>query len=289
MKNGFGLLVVVGLILASMSASADPKRISFPEDHASKFTFYSVHNRPDNGQVRHLFANQIAVESAKKGTAFANGSVFLIEIYKAKVDAEGKPIAGADGLWEKGEPVTINLMEKRAGWGDEHPQEIRNSDWNYAVFTPAKTHRDGVDEKTCLVCHKPLTTIDYVFSYDELVAKVAGVPMIKGEAMIAGMAGDVARGKSLFTRCSNCHSADATGRHKVGPNLAGVVGRQAGDAAGYMFSPGLKALGKNWDDTNLDAWLASPQSVVQRTKMAFPGFAKAQDRADVIAYLKTVK
>jgi cytochrome c len=127
-----------------------------------------------------------------------------------------------------------------------------------------------------------------VLSWDELVVKVRGaVPTVTAGAPPTS-AGDVDRGKALFTRCTNCHTADKTGKHKVGPNLGGVVGRPAGKAPGFAYSPALQGINATWDEAKLDAWLAGPQKVASGTRMVFPGFAQGQDRADLIAYLKTL-
>jgi cytochrome c len=105
-----------------------------------------------------------------------------------------------------------------------------------------------------------------------------------------GLAGDADRGKTLFQRCTNCHTADANARAKVGPGLFGIAGRQVASAQGFAYSASLKSLAAQpWSDERLERWLAGPRVMATDTKMVFPGFAKAQDRADVIAYLKTLK
>ncbi|GIX18021.1 MAG: hypothetical protein KatS3mg119_2207 [Rhodothalassiaceae bacterium] len=100
-----------------------------------------------------------------------------------------------------------------------------------------------------------------------------------------GPAGDPARGEQLFKRCRACHSVEP-GRNKIGPSLYGVVGRKAGTAPGYAYSPALK--GAEWVLTEemLDKWIAGPKKVLPGTKMIFPGLPNPQDRADVIAFLK---
>lgn len=181
-------------------------------------------------------------------------------------------------------------MQTGPGWGDEHPAEIRNDDWNYATFSPAKTHNPTMVEKPCLECHKALPEAQYVFSYDELVAKVRGVPRIDAEPVRIGVVGVVDRGKTLFQRCTNCHSTDPSGRPKVGPNLVGIAGRQVASTQGFAYSASLKSLAAQpWSDERLERWLAGLRVMASDTKMVFPGFPKAQDRADVIAYLKTLK
>ncbi len=97
--------------------------------------------------------------------------------------------------------------------------------------------------------------------------------------------GDPVKGKQVFALCSGCHVL--TGDSYGGPALAGVVGRKAGGVAGFSYSDALKASGIVWTDKTLDSFLADPSKAVPGTAM-FANVPDAQDRADVIAYLKTV-
>ncbi len=106
------------------------------------------------------------------------------------------------------------------------------------------------------------------------VAQAAGAP-----------AGDAARGKTVFARCAVCHDLN-TGVIRIGPSLKGVVGRKAGTFANFSYSPGMKGKGVTWGPDTLDQFLIAPMKYVPGTRMAFPGLSNAQDRADVIAYLK---
>ncbi len=105
----------------------------------------------------------------------------------------------------------------------------------------------------------------------------------------AGLAaGDSAAGQQFFaTHCGACH-ATAPGVNKVGPSLAGVVGRKSGSGPGYNYSPALKAANITWDENSLDKWLQSPTGDVHGAKM-FLTVPQAADRENVIAYLKTLK
>ena len=101
-------------------------------------------------------------------------------------------------------------------------------------------------------------------------------------------AGDPAAGKSVFNRCSACHSTDA-GANKIGPSLAGIVGRKSGSAPGFHYSPAMETAGITWDAAELDKFLTSPKDDVHGTKMAFPGVADQVQRQNLIAYLETLK
>ena len=100
-------------------------------------------------------------------------------------------------------------------------------------------------------------------------------------------AADAAKGKKLFTKCKACHNVDAP-KNKVGPHLVGIVGRTAGTADGYTkYSKAIKDSGIVWDEANLDKWLTNPKGMYPKTKMIYPGLKSADDRANVIEYLKT--
>jgi cytochrome c len=101
--------------------------------------------------------------------------------------------------------------------------------------------------------------------------------------------GDVAKGEKAFKKCLPCHSvADKT--NKMGPYLTGVVGRPVASVENYQYSPAMKeyaALTKAWDEPALNVYLENPKAAVPKTKMVFPGLKKPDERADLIAYLKT--
>ena len=101
-------------------------------------------------------------------------------------------------------------------------------------------------------------------------------------------AADPARGEAVAKKCAACHSFEQGGPNKVGPNLWDIVGRQAGAHEGYAFSDAIKGLGKPWGYEELDAFLATPKAFAPGTKMTFPGLRKPEDRADAIAYLRTL-
>ena len=112
-----------------------------------------------------------------------------------------------------------------------------------------------------------------------------------GMAVIAGLTGsaradgDAANGEKIFAKCKACHTVEA-GKNKVGPSLAGVVGRKSGMAPGFNYSDAMKNAGLTWDEATLNTYLTNPRKLVPGTKMAFPGLPQEQDRLDVIAYLK---
>ena len=143
-------------------------RVAFPENYKSTFTKYHTINFPATRQVRYYFANPAAVQAAKAGKDLPNGSVLFAEVYSAKLDADKKPVTGADGFFVPDQLIFYTAMARDAGWGKEIPDMLRNDEWNYAVFTTAKQHRPGVNQAECLACHKPLDKSSYTFTLKEL-------------------------------------------------------------------------------------------------------------------------
>jgi cytochrome c len=117
------------------------------------------------------------------------------------------------------------------------------------------------------------------------------IPFILAAAFLAqaASAADPAKGKAVFqSTCAMCHS-DVAGKNGIGPSLFGVPGRKAGSEPGFKYSPAMTKAGIAWTPENLDAFVASPQTVVHGTAMPFGGLKDAAKRADLVAYLGTLK
>jgi len=117
----------------------------------------------------------------------------------------------------------------------------------------------------------------------EPAAKAAPVEPISGLLASA----DTAKGQEIAKKCAACHSFGKGEKAKVGPNLYGVVGGPTAHMEGFNYDDAIKNLKTTWTYENINHFIDNPKGFAPGTKMTFPGLPKAQDRADVIAWLRT--
>lgn len=117
--------------------------------------------------------------------------------------------------------------------------------------------------------------------------KISGAALALALLAGAAQAQDAAEGEKVFRKCRACHVIE-DGKNRVGPHLYQVFGREVAAVDGFRYSSAMEAWGegKVWDDALMAEYLEKPRSVVKGTKMAFAGLRKAEDIANVIAYIK---
>ncbi len=103
----------------------------------------------------------------------------------------------------------------------------------------------------------------------------------------APSAARIESGRRLFARCAGCHQVGPNAGNVFGPQLNGVLGREAGGVAGYAYSPALKASTLVWDERNLAAFIRDSEAVVPGNRMRFMNFMSVQQASDIVAYLAT--
>ncbi|MDE0112021.1 MAG: cytochrome c family protein [Albidovulum sp.] len=113
------------------------------------------------------------------------------------------------------------------------------------------------------------------------VEETVDIAMLVAEA-------DAGKGKKVFAKCKACHKLE-DGANGTGPHLFQIVGREVASVSEFDYSSSLQEMGGVWDANALDEFVMKPKDFVPGTKMSFAGLKKIKDRANLIAYLKSLQ
>lgn len=145
--------------------------LATPANYKSWPTFLANIDRPDVKQVRDIYINPVGAATAA-GKSFPNGTVSVMEIYKAQENADGTLVKSADGKLQKGALAKVFLMSKGEDWGASAPEGLKNGDWVYAAYLADGKTVAPDSLLTCRGCHLPLgEKNDFVHRYDEYFQK----------------------------------------------------------------------------------------------------------------------
>jgi Cytochrome P460 len=166
--NRLPLVCIAVLLLVVTSTIAGPEKIVFPSSYKNHVRYATV-ERPDNKTVREIYISPGSATVVKAGESLPHGTVITMEVYRVRVDERGEPAKDDEGRFIKGDLTGIFVMEKQPGWGADYPEDIRNSEWEYARFTPEGQRYPNADTTPCFQCHKPLSGQDFVFTQPQLL------------------------------------------------------------------------------------------------------------------------
>ena len=151
--------------------------------------------------------------------------------------------------------------------------------------TPIQSYRD---RPACVIERFELSTFNNFLKRLLFVLHPAPLNIMPPKAREPLPPGDVVNGEKLFkARAAQCHTASKGAPNGVGPNLFGLVGRKSGTIEGFSYSKANLDSGVTWTPEVLDVYLENPKKFMPGTKMSFAGLKKAQERADIIAYLES--
>jgi hypothetical protein len=163
----FSFAAVSTFLYGATFAFAQADKVSFPSYQTH--VLYEILDQPDNKEVRELFVSPEALKAVRVGQPLPSGTVFSAPTFKAVLDDKGEMVRDANGRLIRGRLDRIVVMEKRTGWGTQYPADLRNGEWEYAVFGPDGILRAKANYAACFKCHLPQAKQDFVFSFAQLL------------------------------------------------------------------------------------------------------------------------
>jgi len=155
-------------------AALHKSHMALPQDFPKGFTLFLTANDAEKNEIRTSYVNAVGFAAAKAGKAMPDGTVIIVVHQAAKLGADKKPVVAKDGSWVADKVAFYAGMEAEAGWGKDIPDLLRNADWNYTAFSPAKTALPSPplpSQAECLACHKPQSEMSFMFTLKELKDK----------------------------------------------------------------------------------------------------------------------
>ena len=172
--SGMPAVVEAATRSPATASTAIRSRMGFPAAFPNGFTLYDT-VASDQG-VAQRYANDVALQAARRGAPLPQGAVIIVANHAAQLDAAQRPVLDAQGRALAGRVLSYAGMESRAGWGAAVPALLRNGDWDYALFGADRARRDTLNQAPCLACHQPLAADSHVFTLKTLAAVATAKP-----------------------------------------------------------------------------------------------------------------
>jgi len=147
-------IAALTLTVAAGTLQAGADRISFPTDFERNYALYGVVDRPDFKVVRFFYVDKPSLKAAKAGKPLPYGTTLVMADKKAMLGPDGQPMVDKDGrMMPESGWVKVYLQKKGKGWGDDHAANMKNGDWEYAVFNPDGSRFPDQKYDSCFGCH----------------------------------------------------------------------------------------------------------------------------------------
>lgn len=168
MARVLALALVSGLIAGT--AMAEDVTLELPANYRESFDNYMVSDRMgQEDQVMSVFANSIARDGARADGKLPFRSILIGEIYTAKADADGTILESQLGRRIPDKLKAIVMMERRDGWDDQYPDDLKVGNWEFEVFSPTGENLNK-DTTACRECHQPLTEAEFTWTFEHIAA-----------------------------------------------------------------------------------------------------------------------
>jgi len=161
--------VALALTVAAGTGQAGADRISFPADFQTKFALYGQFDQVAFKQVEFFYVDKPSLQAARPDKPLPYGTTLVMAIKKAKLGPDGQPVFDKDGrMIPEGDFIKLQLQKKGKGWGDDHPANMKNGDWEYANFNPDGSRIADQKYDSCFGCHnnrqKPNEDFTFLFA-----------------------------------------------------------------------------------------------------------------------------
>lgn len=202
-------------------------------------------------------------------------------------EAAAEPAEGAPAGEDEAAPAEADAAQPAEAPAAEDVAKAEPAAADEQAAEPSQ----AAEEEAAEPAPAPAESVAQAEQAPDAAAAAAGEPAASGfVAKVA--AADLAKGEAFAKRCIACHALEEGGASKVGPPLWGVVGRPVASVPDFAYSDAMVAFSeggaKVWDYETLNVYLADPRGVVPGTKMVFPGVKSEDDRANLVAYLRTL-
>ncbi|MEX2518446.1 MAG: cytochrome P460 family protein [Paracoccaceae bacterium] len=167
MRSSFFIAPALLTLFVVGAGAAEDRVLNLPADYRRSLELYLTADRVGSDQVISMFANDVVRDAARAGEPLPDGSILVGEIYSPKLDADGDPIESQIGRRVPGEFVAIVMMERRAEWADQYPDDLKVGGWEFEVFSPAGENLNR-DTTACRECHQPLDQTEFTWSFDHI-------------------------------------------------------------------------------------------------------------------------